>query len=169
MRGRPRFPRAAGAAADAYTEKPLPPSTVAAPNTVGGAVQRFDTGRDIPGDWWALFKSDPLDRLIRAAIADSPNLAAAEATLRQAREEFAAGQGNLLFPAVDANVSATREKITGAVLGQPNLGSSIFNLYNASVNVSYTLDAFGKIRRELEGLQSQVDYQGYQLEAAYLR
>ena len=164
----PDFREPAAPATDAYTEKPLPPSTVAAQNTVGGEMQRFDAGRDIPGDWWALFKSDPLDRLIRAAIADSPNLAAAEATLRQAREEFAAGQGNLLFPAVDANVSATREKITGAVLGQPNLGSSIFNLYNASVNVSYTLDVFGKNRRELEGLQSQVDYQGYQLEGAYL-
>jgi NodT family efflux transporter outer membrane factor (OMF) lipoprotein len=164
----PDFHEPAAPAADAYTEKPLPPATVAVPGTVGGSAQRFDAGRDIPAEWWALFKSDPLDRLIRAAIADSPNLAAAEATLRQAREEFAAGQGNLLFPAVDANVSATREKITGAVLGQPNLGSSIFNLYNASVNVSYTLDVFGRNRRELEGLQSQVDYQGYQLEGAYL-
>ena len=164
----PDFREPSPPAADAFTESPMPPTTVAAPNTVGGAAQRFDTGRDIAGDWWSLFRSEPLDRLIRAAIADSPSLAAAEATLREAREDLAAGEGNLLYPAVDANVSATREKISGAELGQPAPGSSIFNLYNASVNVSYTLDVFGRNRRELEALQSQVDYQGYQLEGAYL-
>jgi len=36
------------------------------------------------------------------------------------------------------------------------------------VNVSYTLDLFGGARRELEALQSQVDFQRFQLEAAYL-
>ncbi len=36
------------------------------------------------------------------------------------------------------------------------------------MNVSYTLDVFGRNQRELEGLQSQVDYQGFQLEGAYL-
>ena len=43
-----------------------------------------------------------------------------------------------------------------------------FTLYNASVDVSYSLDLFGKTRRELEGLQAQVDYQGFQLEGAHL-
>jgi NodT family efflux transporter outer membrane factor (OMF) lipoprotein len=36
------------------------------------------------------------------------------------------------------------------------------------VNVSYTLDLFGRTRRDLEALQAQVDYQGFQLEGAYL-
>jgi NodT family efflux transporter outer membrane factor (OMF) lipoprotein len=44
----------------------------------------------------------------------------------------------------------------------------VFSLYSASVNVSYTIDAFGATRRELEGLQAAVDYQRYQVEAAYL-
>ena len=57
------------------------------------------------------------------------------------------------------------EKISGASVGEPAVGTSMFNLYNASVNVSYMLDLFGGNKRELEALQSLVDYQDYQLKA----
>ncbi len=150
-----------------YTETAIPDQTVSAPG-VGGAQQSFANGAELSAQWWALFRSEPLDQLIRQAIGDSPNLAAAQATLRQARENLAAQSGALLLPRVDANLGATREKITGASLGEPGLGASIFSLYNASVNVSYALDLFGGNRRELEALQSLVDYQNYQLEGAYL-
>ncbi|MFP3711955.1 RND transporter, partial [Paraburkholderia sp. SIMBA_009] len=46
--------------------------------------------------------------------------------------------------------------------------TEVLNLYNASVNVSDNLDVFGGSWRELESLRSQIDYQGYQLQAAYL-
>ena len=164
----PDFREPSAPATGTYTETPLAPQTVAAPGTTGGEPQRLVPGRDLPADWWTLFRSEPLDNLIRAALGDSPTLASAQATLRQAQEEYAAGGGRLLYPQVDANVGATREKISGAAFGNPTLGSSIFNLYNASVNVSYTLDVFGRNQRELEGLQSQVDYQGFQLEGARL-
>jgi NodT family efflux transporter outer membrane factor (OMF) lipoprotein len=153
--------------ASRYTETPVPLETVAVPG-LGGAVQHLQPGRDLPAQWWMLFHSEALDTLIRQAIEDSPNLAAAEATLRQARENLTAQRGALLFPQANLNASATREKITGAEFGQPGAGSSLFNLYNASVNVSYILDLFGGNRRELEALQSLVDYQSYQLEGAYL-
>lgn len=164
----PDFQEPAAPVTRRYTETPLPPQTVASPGTTGGEAQRLAPGRDLPADWWTLFRSEPLDGLIRAALIDSPDLAAAQATLRQAQELYAAGTGRLLFPQVDGSVGATREKISGAELGNPGLGTSIFNLYNASVNVSYTLDVFGRNQRELEGLRSQVDYQSFQLEAAYI-
>ena len=88
--------------------------------------------------------------------------------MRVARENLAAQTGALLYPKVDANLGATREKLSGAALGEPGVGAQIFSLYNASVNVSYALDVAGGNRRELEALQSQVDYQDYQLEAAHL-
>src|SRR5262249_54028452 len=43
-----------------------------------------------------------------------------------------------------------------------------FTLYDVSAQVSYTLDLFGRNRRELEGLAAVVDYQRFQLEAARL-
>ncbi len=150
-----------------YTETAMPEETASAPGA-GGAAQHLLAGRDLPAQWWSLFRSDALDRLIRQAIDDSPNLAAAEATLREARENLAAQRGALLLPGVDLNAGAERERINGASFGQPGAGTSIFSLYNASVNVSYMLDLFGGNRRELEALQSLVDYQGYQLEGAHL-
>ncbi len=149
-----------------YTAPALPAETAAAPGT-GGAAQRFITGSDIPAQWWELFRSTALDQVIRQALADNPTLAAAEARLREVRETRRAAFG-ALFPSVDANASVTRQKISGAAFGQPESNFSPFTLYNASVNVSYGLDLFGGTRRELEGLQAQVDYQRYQLEGAYL-
>ena len=64
---------------------------------------------------------------------------------------------------MDARLGVSREK-TSRLEGQ----GGVFNLYNASVNVSYALDVFGGNKRQLEGLQALVDYQQYQLEAAYL-
>jgi NodT family efflux transporter outer membrane factor (OMF) lipoprotein len=140
--------------------------TTSAPG-VGGTEQRFVSGGEIPARWWELFRSQAMDRWIREGLANSPTLGAAEATLRRAQEIRRARSGDLL-PSVDGSVSASRQKSSGASFGQPNLPINPFTLYDASVNVSYTLDLFGKTRRELEALQAQVDYQGYQLEGASL-
>lgn len=148
-----------------YTPVPLPASTASAPGT-GGAVQQFAAGQDIPALWWQVFRSEPLDQLIRSALMQSPTLASAQAALRQAGETYAATAGNRLLPVVSGQLGATRERVSSAATGIP--GGGVFNLYNASVNVSYTVDAFGAIRRDLEGLQAVIDYQRYQVEAAYL-
>jgi NodT family efflux transporter outer membrane factor (OMF) lipoprotein len=162
----PNFRRPEAPQTNSYTSTALPGETVSAPGTAG-AAQLFVSGRDIPAQWWELFHSEALDRLIRQALADSPTLAASEAALRQARENLTAQTGVVLYPAVDAEGSVTREKFSGAAFGQPGSGT-LLTLYNASVGVSYTIDFFGGGRRELEALRSQVDYQRFQLEGAHL-
>jgi len=147
-----------------YTETPMPAETASVPG-IAGATQRFRSG-DLPAQWWSLYRSEPLDRLVREALAGSPTLAAARATLREAQENLAARTGALVYPAVNADASATRQKLSNAAFSQP--GTEIFNLYNASINVSYMLDIFGGNRRQLEGLEALVDYQNYQLEGAHL-
>ncbi len=162
----PDYQRPAPPAVASYTTEALPVETASAPG-IGGTAQRFVSGGEIPARWWELFRSEALDRWIREALANSPTLVAAEATLRRAQELRRARAGDLL-PSVDGNLTATRQKPSGASLGVPNEQINPFTLYNASVDVSYTLDVFGKTRRELEALQAQVDYQGFQLEGAYL-
>lgn len=149
-----------------YTQAPLPGRTASAPG-VGGAAQRFLMGDDIPAQWWELFRSAPLDRLVRTALARSPTLASAQAALRQAQENYEADAGRRLVPGVNGQLGANRQRLSavqGAVPGRNN----IYSTYNASLSVAYTVDAFGGIRRELEGLGATVDFQGYQVEAAYL-
>ena len=151
---------------DRFTETPTPVRTEAAPAAAnGGAAQRFTDGQ-LPAEWWTLFRSEALDRLVREGLGHSPTLDAARATLRQAQENYAAGRGGLLYPGVNGNLSASREKVSGQPFAPGALGP--FNLYNASVDVSYALDLFGGNRRQLEALQSTIDFQRYQLEGARL-
>jgi len=142
----------------------LPATTASAP-LPGGEAQRFVDGLDIPGQWWTLFKSAQLNALIERALANSPTLEAAQAALRQANENTAAERGSF-FPSVSGQVQGQRQKASSATLGQP--GSFLYTLNSATVNVSYTLDAFGGIRRQVEALQAQADYQQFALEASYL-
>jgi NodT family efflux transporter outer membrane factor (OMF) lipoprotein len=148
---------------DTYTPAPLPEQTASAA-VAGGAAQRLAMGQDIPAQWWTLFRSEPLDQLLRTALANSPTMAAAEAALRQAQENYKAQAGTLAYPAVNAQLGAARERAAAVGGGR----ASVFNLYNASVNVSYIPDVFGGTRRTLEGARAAVDYQRYQVEATYL-
>jgi NodT family efflux transporter outer membrane factor (OMF) lipoprotein len=153
-------------AANAYTERPQPERTESAP-VQGGDAQRFAVGAQIAADWWRLFGSPDLDALIKTALAGQPTLAAAQAALRQAEENVNA-QYAVLYPSVDASLSARRQKISGASFGNPTQNIPAFNLYNASVNVTYALDVAGGARRELEALRAGVDFQRLQVEAVYL-
>lgn len=150
-----------------YTAAVLPSRTAAAA-VYGGTSQQFVTAKELSAQWWRLFQNPALDQLIRQALVDSPTLAAAQATLRQARENYRARSGSEYFPKVDASLSGSRQKVSGVAVGQPNSNGFIYSLFNASVSVSYNLDLFGGGRRELEELQAQADFQRFQQEAAYL-
>ncbi len=156
-----------------YTKTPLPKKTasVAEAGQVGQA-QYLQLGRNIPAEWWRLFRSPGLNYLIRTGLANSPTLAGAEATLRQAQQNLRATIGNLLFPSVDLQALAQRTRTSSLAAGVGPTGGSntanIFTVYNTAVNASYTLDVFGGLRRQVEASRAQVDYERYQLAATYL-
>jgi NodT family efflux transporter outer membrane factor (OMF) lipoprotein len=149
------------------TAQPLPAETVATAGAQGGAAQSLQAGADIPAQWWQLFQSPKLDELIRQALAANPTVASAQASLRNAQENLRADYGEL-FPAVDLKLGAVRQRTSGASFGNPAAGGSVFNLYNASVGVSYAFDIFGLARRTLEAQRAQVEYQRFELESTYL-
>ncbi len=126
-------------------------------------------GEDVPAQWWALFKSEELDRMIRAAFAQNPTLEAAQAALREAQENYNARAGRVRYPEVTAVLSSARQKSSPAAAGLSNdSGGGVFDLHHASVNVGYAFDFFGGGRRALEDLKARVDYQNFQLEAVRL-
>ena len=146
-----------------YASGPAPAQT----SVADGTAQRF-VARDIPAEWWTLFRSPKLDQLVRKALADSPTLAEARARLARAQEDLTARKAAIDFPAVDGNVGVSRQRVDPAALGFPGAPATTFTLFNIGVDVSYTLDLFGGTRRELEALGASVDYQRYELEAAHL-
>ncbi|MEQ1636104.1 MAG: efflux transporter outer membrane subunit [Methylococcales bacterium] len=140
-------------------------ANIAKPSSASGQALLAD--KDIPGLWWQLFRSKALNALIEQALTRNPGLQSAQATLTAAQEDMLAKSGSLL-PKLDAGLSTKHQKVSGAQFGNPNGGGSVFTLYNASVNVSYTLDVFGGLQRQIEALEAQAEYQRFQLEGAFL-
>lgn len=162
----PDFRRPEAPGVEAYTKVELPVETAGFP-VAGGHAQRFHLGQDIPAEWWSLFRSDALNEVIRQALERNPTVDAARAALVRAQEDVNARSGSALYPNADASLTAARQKFSPTVFGQAGT-SSVFSLYNASVSVSYALDIFGGLRRELESLEAEADFREFQLQGTYL-
>lgn len=163
----PNFHRPAAPTVDRYTTLPLAATTAAAPG-VGGAAQRFLTQQDVPRNWWILFGSDELDTLVKDALRTNPEVASAQAALRQALENTAAQRGSY-FPTAQASIDASRNRdATGVV--QPTLqsGKAVYSLFTPQVTISYVPDVFGANRRAVESLAAQAEANRFQLDATYL-
>ncbi len=161
----PDFHTPPAPASTRFTEAPVPGRTASA-DAPGGAAQTLVQGRDIPGDWWQVFHSPRITALVTEALKANPDVAAAQSTLLQARESARAEIGALM-PQVSGSAQAQRARISLAGFGLGS-GSASYTLYTPAVNVSYALDVFGGIRRQVEQLQAQAEFQQFQLEATYL-
>ncbi|WP_374672977.1 efflux transporter outer membrane subunit [Ideonella sp.] len=84
--------------------------------------------------WWARFDDPLLARLVDAAQAASPTLAAAQARLAEARAARTAA-GARLLPTLDASASLSR--------GRAELGTPIANTAVAGLQAGWELDLFG--------------------------
>jgi len=127
--------------------------------------QRFDVGREISAEWWQLYQSRELSDAVGMAIADSPTLDAAEATLAQAQEAVIQAQA-AFYPQIDANAGFARHQTASApVRGQSN---SAFDLFSLGGTLIYSPDVFGGTRRQVEQASALAQSQEDQLAAAYL-
>ena len=163
----PDFHRPAAPGVARYTIEPLAAATSATPGA-GGAAQRFLEQQDVPRNWWTLFGSDELNALVTEALRANPDVASAQAALRQAQENTAAQRGSY-FPTVQGTFDATRNRDATGVK-QPTLqsGTPIYSLYTPQVTISYVPDVFGANRRAVESLAAQAEASGFQLQATYL-
>ena len=148
-----------------YTREPMVHTS--STDVASGQRQVFLPGRDIPEQWWAMFKSPRLNALIEQALRNNQNLQAALASLRAAREAVFAQEGKF-FPLAQANFNPTRQRTSGVLSPVLSTPASVFNLVTAQLQVSYTFDVWGLNRRTVESLEALADVQRFQAEAAYL-
>jgi len=128
-----------------------------------GAAQRLRAGaRPVP-EWWKEYSSDALDALVDEGLRNSPSLAAAQSTLKAAREGLRAQIGQSLWPNVDVGFSPSRQR----ALAIPTLPQQtyLYDIFAAEVRTSYTFDFFGAAVLADRALARQVQQQGYQLES----
>lgn len=162
----PDFKKPAASKVTAYLPQPLT-ATVATSGVPGGQAQHFVVGRDISGQWWTLFHSQALNGLIQRALAHNPDLQAARAALKAAREDVLAQRGTY-YPSISAGFSASREQDPAAALAPvPANNTFLYDLFTPQVSVAYAPDVFGLNRRNVESLKAQAQAVRFQQIAAY--
>lgn len=151
--------------------RPAPPvvtSYTRAPADLGeDAGQSLVPGADVPGQWWTLFRSPALNRLIELGLKNNADLQSAKAALRSARQTYYAQQG-AFYPSVDANYNVQRQQASNTPATPLTSAANIFTLHTAQLTVAYTPDLFGGIRRQTETVAAQAEAQRFETEAAYL-
>jgi NodT family efflux transporter outer membrane factor (OMF) lipoprotein len=150
-----------------YLTDPSIEETVATNDVLGGEAQRFVQDLDIPGQWWQVFESQPLDDLIARSLRANPDIQSAIQALKAAQQN-ARAQRAALFPTIGLLGSGSNNQISNALSPATAQPTSIFGLFTSLINVSYTLDVFGGVRRTVESAEAQAEAQCFLLEAAYL-
>ena len=101
----------------------------------------------VQGDWWRLFNDPALDGLIRDALAHNTDVRAAVARLTRARASLREVKVDRL-PQVDAGASATRGRDPGTTDSTTS--------FDAGLDVSYEVDLFGRVGRNVEAARGDV-------------
>ena len=162
----PNFKKPAPPTVSAYTPTPIV-TTSSTANVSGGEAQQLIEGRDIPGEWWTLFHSTPLNDLIEGSLKANPNLKAAQAALLVARENVLAQRG-AYFPNLAGAFSASHSKTSEDVSPFTASGDLYYSLYTPQVSVSFVPDVFGLNRRTVESLKAQEQQARFALVATHI-
>ncbi len=166
----PNFQRPPAPTVERYTAGDVPSELAA---ETDASVQHLTVAQTVAAAWWRLFHSPALDDVLEQAVAESPTLAAAEATLRQAQQALREARA-AFFPQIDFGASIERQQ-TGTRAIQSETGSPSVrvttpttNIYSLGPTVSYVPDVFGATRRAVEQQAALAEKQRYQVAAAYL-
>jgi NodT family efflux transporter outer membrane factor (OMF) lipoprotein len=165
----PNFKRPSPPSATDYGSAPMQGETTATEGA-GSSAQRLVAGMDIPSQWWTLFQSPQLNRLVEQSLKANPDVGAAQAALKQAHELYAAQRASF-FPVVQGGFNAQRAKNAIGTISNPTSlpqANPYYDLYTAQLTLSYAPDVFGGTRRAVEMAKAQEQGTRYQLEATYL-
>ena len=131
----------------------MPASYTEQVNVARGSGSTAATATDATDAWWKNFGDPVLDKLEDQALQSAPDLAVAEARVREARA-LRGVAGAALYPQVDAGAAYDRTHGSANVpIGVPpgGLGPGIDgNLWQAGFDASWEIDVFGGTRRTIE-------------------
>lgn len=120
------------------------------------------TSRGVPAsfehDWWRLFNDPLMNQLIQEAIDHNLDLKIAASRLAQS---MISGQvvGSARLPNLGLNAGYDRKRNTQEGLSDPsgNQGKAAYDLWQSGLSASWELDLWGKIRRQVEVADAQID------------
>jgi NodT family efflux transporter outer membrane factor (OMF) lipoprotein len=150
-----------------YAGPPALPSDQPVPARFARAAAATAPIQPALGSWWTGLGDPILDQLETRALAANPNVAVAEARLRQARAGLRLEKANAL-PSGSASATYLHARIPGVDLGteqsaasdggqQSGGGASALDFYNVGFDASWEIDLFGGKRRGVEAARASAD------------
>lgn len=130
---------------------------------VRSTSRSLESGSPYPDQWWTALHDPAIDRLVLAALSDSPTVDEAVARTDEARAVLrgASAQGP---PSMQANASATRQQGMSAQPGETMLSSGA----TAGLVVSYEVDVLGRVRELVKAAESRVAARTAEVQGARL-
>jgi NodT family efflux transporter outer membrane factor (OMF) lipoprotein len=119
------------------------------------------------GKWWEVFQSPELNALQEQVDISNQTLAIAEAQLRAARATIGVARASL-FPTVAGTASAIGAHQSENRPGVTNPSSKTRSDYLLSLDASYEIDVWGRIRRSIEASTASAQASAADLETARL-
>ena len=105
--------------------------------------------------WWDQFQDPALSALVVDAVRNSKDLKIATADVERAFAQYGITR-SALFPQVDAQASAARERVSrNGPIAVP-AGREYFNDFTADLTLSYEIDIWGRLRRATEAARADL-------------
>ncbi len=102
--------------------------------------------------WWELFNDPTLNSLAEQVKISNLTVAVAEAQFRQARAQLQGAKAGY-FPTVSVGASAARSQRSGS-LGAGSTGGATSSDFLLPLDVTWELDLWGKVRRDVEAREA---------------
>ncbi len=144
---------------------PVPPAFKEQPPADFKEAQNWKPGQPaddhLKGKWWELFNDPDLNALEEMVSVDNQNLLVAEAQYREARDAVRIAR-SALFPTASFGPSIIESRSPGgfnsggSLSGGSTAGAgALRTAYSFPIDLSYTVDLWGAIRRNVAGVSAQ--------------
>ncbi|WP_020481105.1 efflux transporter outer membrane subunit [Methylomonas sp. MK1] len=134
------------------------PATADLPASFANAQPAEFSDRGIEEQWWKLFNDLQLSGLIDNTISHNYELKAARANLAEARALYLETGLNLL-PTVTSHANYTEQKRSVGAFNNRAVFPRELKLYNTGFDASWEIDFFGRVRRNVEASNDEVEAQ----------
>jgi len=108
------------------------------------------------GRWWRIYGDASLEAVVDEALKGNGDLLVAAARVDEARALLGEAE-SFFFPQVDAQGSASRQQISTRTAVAPPGVPREFSSYRATLNVSYEVDLFGRLRSGAAAARAELE------------
>jgi multidrug efflux system outer membrane protein len=155
----------------ALKAEPMPDAfSLPASTTNMGEWKTAEPSAGLPrGAWWQIFGETELNRLETVAVTENQDLAAAVARLEESRAEIGVARADF-YPqlSADPQVNRQRTSVNAPLKNGTATNAYTFDTFSAPIGLSWELDLWGRVRRQVQSARAGFVASADDLESARL-